>query len=212
MPFVLIHPTQLSYSLHLLLLLPHMLVGLPSPSPLFSSSFSLSPPPSARVVLYWVLAFSNCLITKKFASKKRSTQFLAHDSSFLSNPLFLIAPVMHFVQQISVRECTATLALASIHHSKRLVEWFLAPCTLAPRHKSPTRAYPAPLSKTGGSYKAEIGKQIHTLLDLALLRLILNELLQLALIGVRQTGNIKFSLGIHIVYLYVLGVCLWGWV
>ena len=64
--------------------------------------------------IYCCLTFSSCLITRKFASKKRSTQFLAHDSSDLSRPLFLIAPVMHLVQQMSVRLCTAVGMLARV--------------------------------------------------------------------------------------------------
>lgn len=85
-----------------------------NPIPLHSHESPHAPPScqsrrATKSLLYCVfLIFSNCLITKKFASKNRSTQFFAQLSSVLSSFPLLIDPVMHFVQQISVRLCTAT--------------------------------------------------------------------------------------------------------
>lgn len=45
----------------------------------------------------------------------------------------------------------------------------------------------------------------HTLLDLAFLRLIDDELLQLLLIAVRQAGNVDLSLGVH----FEFRLCIW---
>ena len=62
--------------------------------------------------IYCPLIPSSCLITKKFASKKRSTQFLAHVSSLLSSLPLLMLPVTHLVQQMSVRLWTAGCSIS----------------------------------------------------------------------------------------------------
>lgn len=55
----------------------------------------------------WLLIASRCLITAIFPSRKRSTQFCAHDSSPFSSFPLRIDPVTHFFQQMSVSEWTA---------------------------------------------------------------------------------------------------------
>jgi len=60
----------------------------------------------------WFLIASRCLMTVKFASRKRSTQFCVHVSSFLSSFPLRIVPVTHFLQQMSVREWTDCCILA----------------------------------------------------------------------------------------------------
>jgi hypothetical protein len=63
--------------------------------------------PSPRTSPYWFRIISKCLMTVKFASINRSTQFAVHDSSPFSSFPLRIVPVTHFFQQTSVRECTA---------------------------------------------------------------------------------------------------------
>lgn len=73
---------------------------LSSPRPGFATSRSPHIPPCP-------LKSFKCLNTASFASKKRSTQFCMHPSSAFSNFPDDILPVTHFVQQMSVRLCTA---------------------------------------------------------------------------------------------------------
>jgi hypothetical protein len=82
---------------------PHMAS---SRSPIKISHWNLFP----IAILYdWFRIASKCLITVKFASKNRSTQFCAQLSSFFSSLPLRIEPVMHLRQQMSVRLCTAKI-------------------------------------------------------------------------------------------------------
>jgi hypothetical protein len=64
-------------------------------------------------------------MTVKLASKKRSTQFFAHDSSPLSRVLLRIVPVMHFLKQMSVRVWTA---MGKKHLVSKIVRWLFLAC------------------------------------------------------------------------------------
>lgn len=65
------------------------------------------------------LICSKCLITVQLPSRNLSTQFCKQGSSLLSSFPPRIEPVMHFFQQMSVRECTARDMLANVLRSSR---------------------------------------------------------------------------------------------
>jgi hypothetical protein len=69
--------------------------------------------PTSSHIYICVLICSKFLMTTKFASMKRSTQFCIQGSSLLSSLPDEILPVMHLRKQVSVREWIAVGLLVS---------------------------------------------------------------------------------------------------
>jgi hypothetical protein len=69
--------------------------------------------PTSSHIYICVLICSKFLMTTKFASMKRSTQFCIQGSSLLSSLPDEILPVMHLRKQVSVREWIAGGLLVS---------------------------------------------------------------------------------------------------
>lgn len=116
-----IHLLPLPLLLSLLLLHPQPTPS-PTPAPTPSAHTLPHPYPLPPIHSFFLkttpyispLICSKCFKTAVFASKNRSTQFVVQLSSFPLNFPFEIPPVMHFVQQISVRLWIAAMMPAVV--------------------------------------------------------------------------------------------------